>query len=114
MGTVLRAEPHGTRAAGFTASLVAVRRDFLPPKRISGVALIPEAVTMLASRSHRLQHAVWHTVRVQWHRLNARPSGSREIERRGWWPATAPVPAPTGRWTSRTAPARTSCSCTAR
>ena len=90
VGTVLRAEPHGSAPAGVTATIVAVRRDFLPPRRIPGVALIPEAVAMLASRRHRLQHAVWHTVRGQWHALNADPDAVREIDRRGWWPARPP------------------------
>ncbi len=90
VGTVLRAQPHGTAPAGFTASFVAVRRDFLPPKQIGGVALIPEAINMLATRRHRLQHAVWHTVRMLWHMLNADPSTVVELERRGWWPKRPP------------------------
>jgi hypothetical protein len=90
VGSVLRAKPHGTAQAGATASIVAVRRDFLPPRGIPGVALHPDAVTMLASRRHRLQHAVWHTVRGQWHALNADQSVVREIDRRGWWPTRPP------------------------
>jgi hypothetical protein len=90
VGSVLRAKPHGTAQAGVTASIVAVRRDFLPPRGIPGVALHPDAVTMLASRRHRLQHAVWHTVRGQWHALNADQSVVREIDRRGWWPTRPP------------------------
>ena len=43
VGTVLRVKPHGNAPAGFTASFVAVQRDFLQPKQIPGVALIPEA-----------------------------------------------------------------------
>ena len=53
VGTVLRAKPHGDATAGFTASLVAVKRDFLRPKDIAGVALIPDAINMFASRHHR-------------------------------------------------------------
>jgi hypothetical protein len=90
VGTVLRAKPHGTAAAGFTASFFAVKRDFLPPKQIPGVALIPEAIEMLASRSHRLQHAVWHTVRTQWHGLKGDATAVAEIEKRGWWPKRPP------------------------
>lgn len=90
VGTVLRAEPHGNASAGFTASFVAVERDFLQPKQISGVALIPESIDMLSSRSHRLQHAVWHTVRVRWHRLKGDASAVAEIEKRGWWPNRPP------------------------
>src|SRR5687768_2208634 len=90
VGTVVRAKPHGSASAGVTASLVAVQRDFLPPKRIPGVALIPEAVQMLASRRHRLQHAVWHTVRGQWHALNAVPGVAQQLDSRGWWPSRPP------------------------
>jgi hypothetical protein len=90
VGTVVRAKPHGSEPAGVTASLVAVRRDLLPPKRIPGVALIPEAVQMLASRRHRLQHAVWHTVRGQWHALNAVPDVAQQIDERAWWPSRPP------------------------
>jgi hypothetical protein len=90
VGTVLRAKPHGNAPAGFTASFVAVKRDFLPPKQIPGVALIPEAIDMLASRSHRLQHAVWHTVRTRWHVLKRDASAVAEIEERGWWPQRPP------------------------
>jgi hypothetical protein len=90
VGTVLRAKPHGTAAAGFTASFVAVKRDFLPPKQIPGVALIPEAIEMLASRRHRLQHAVWHTVRTQWHALKGDADAVGEIEKHGWWPKRPP------------------------
>jgi len=90
VGTVLRAKPHGTAAAGFTASLVAVKRDFLRPKDIAGVALIPDAIDMMASRGHRLQHAVWHTVRTQWHKLSADDNAVKEIDARGWWPKRPP------------------------
>jgi hypothetical protein len=90
IGTVLRAKPHGSAPAGFTASFVAVKRDFLPPKQIEGAALIPEAISMFASRSHRLQHAVWHTVRMRWHVLNGDPDAVAAIDERGWWPKRPP------------------------
>lgn len=90
VGTVLRAKPHGSAPAGFTASFIAVERDFLSPRQIDGVALIPEAIEMLASRRHRLQHAVWHTVRTQWHALKADTDAVDEIEARGWWPKRPP------------------------
>ena len=90
VGTVVRAKPHGSAPAGVTASLVAVQRDFLRPQKIPRAALIPEAIQMLASRRHRLQHAVWHTVRGRWHALNADPTAPGEIERRGWWPSRPP------------------------
>jgi hypothetical protein len=90
VGTVLRAKPHGSAPAGFSASFVAVKRDFLRPKDIPGVALIPDAVTMLASRRHRLQHAVWHTVRTQWHGLSGDVGAVEKIKDHGWWPERPP------------------------
>ncbi|HEX2298490.1 MAG TPA: hypothetical protein VHH34_08245 [Pseudonocardiaceae bacterium] len=90
VGTVIRAKPHGSAPAGVTASFIAVKRDFLPPKEIPGVALIPAAVKMLASRRHRLQHAVWHTVRTQWHALKNDANAVAEIDKRGWWPQRPP------------------------
>ena len=89
-GTVLRAKPHGNAPAGVTATFVAVKRDFLPPRRIPGVALVPEAVTMLASRRHRLRHAVWHTIRMQWHALKDAPGTVAKLQKRGWWPTRPP------------------------
>lgn len=56
--------------AGMTASFVAVKRDFIEPKDITGLAIIPSALTMLAARSHRLKHAVWHTIRGVWNDLD--------------------------------------------
>lgn len=67
-GTVRRNKDHGDARAGATASFVAVRRDFAQPRSVPGVALIPEAIAMLASRVHRLRHTVWHTVRADWFR----------------------------------------------
>jgi hypothetical protein len=65
-GTVRCNKNHGTAKAGATASFVAVKRDFAEPRTIPGVALIPEAIDMLASRHHRLRHTVWHTLRADW------------------------------------------------
>lgn len=90
VGTVMRVQPHDSAPAGFTASLIAVKRDFLRPKDIPGVALVPEAVAMLAARRHRLQHAVWHTVRTQWHALKGDENAVAEIQERGWWPERPP------------------------
>ncbi|MGH3873859.1 MAG: hypothetical protein ACRDSR_20540 [Pseudonocardiaceae bacterium] len=51
---MLRAEDHRSGAtiakAGATASFVAVKRDFVEPREVPGLALLPDAVTMLASR----------------------------------------------------------------
>ena len=65
-GTVRCNKGHGTAKAGATASFVAVKRDFAEPRTLPGVALIPEAIDMLASRHHRLRHTVWHTLRADW------------------------------------------------
>lgn len=66
-GTVRRNKDHGSAKGGATASFAAVKRDFVEPRDVPGVALIPEAITMLASRSHRLRHTVWHTLRGDWY-----------------------------------------------
>jgi hypothetical protein len=44
----------------------------------------------LASRRHRLQHALWHTVRTQWHALKGDTSAVAKIKARGWWPKRPP------------------------
>ncbi len=90
VGTVMRAKPHGEAPAGFTASFVAVKRDYLRPREIAQVALIPEAITMLASRRHRLQHNVWHTVRMNWQELSKNKDAVAELQKRGWWPTRPP------------------------
>lgn len=87
-GTVLRSQDHGSgnqiAKAGLTASFVAVKRDFHEPRDIDGVAIIPSALSMLASKSHRLIHAVWHTIRVRgiWYRLN--DESKTKILNLGW------------------------------
>ena len=74
--------------AGETASFIAVKRDFVEPRDISGVKIIPSALSMVATKSHRLKHAVWHTLRgimngvVIWHNLDE-PSKTK-IRELGW------------------------------
>jgi hypothetical protein len=67
-GTEIRVQDHGSGEqiykAGATASFVAVKRDFVEPRDINGVSIIPNALSMLASKSHRLIHATWHTIRL--------------------------------------------------
>ena len=66
-GSVLRAQDLGLgdhiAKAGATASFIAVQRDFVEPRDIHEIAMLPSALEMLASKSHRLIHAVWHTLR---------------------------------------------------
>src|ERR671920_2440523 len=57
-GTILRSQDHSSEnqnanAGVTTASFVAVKRDFPEPRDINGVAIIPSALSMLASKSHR-------------------------------------------------------------
>lgn len=83
-GTVLRAQDHGSGSqvakAGATASFIAVKRqiwnaaktfftDFTEPRDVAGLAIIPSVLSMLASKSHRLRHTVWHTARGEWNDL---------------------------------------------
>jgi hypothetical protein len=67
-----------------TVSFVAVKRDFIEPREIDKVAIIPTALSMLASKSHRLKHAVWHTVRIRgvWFALN--DNDKTMIRNLGW------------------------------
>jgi len=85
-GTVRRNKDHGpgSNPAGITASFVAVKRDFAEPRTIPGVALIPEAVNMQASRQHRLRHTVWHTVREDWFNPKMTDSDRDHIKSLGW------------------------------
>ena len=89
IGTILRAQDHNRgegqiSKAGETASFIAVKRDFVEPRDISGVKIIPSALSMVATKSHRLKHAVWHTLRgimngvVIWHNLDE-PSKTRSV-----------------------------------
>jgi hypothetical protein len=85
-GSALRAQDHGSgdqvAKAGATASFVAVKRDFVEPREVNGVAIIPTALSMLASKSHRLKHAVWHTVRGEWNDLEE--TSKTKIHNLGW------------------------------
>jgi hypothetical protein len=66
-GTVLRAQDHRSgdhiAKAGATASFIAVQRDFVEPRDIQEISIIPSALQMVSAKSHRLIHAVWHTLR---------------------------------------------------
>ena len=85
-GTVLRAQDHGSgdqvAKAGATASFVTVKRDFVEPREIIGVAIIPNALSMVASKSHRLKHMVWHTARGEWNDLEE--ASKAKIRDLGW------------------------------
>ncbi|SEG95933.1 hypothetical protein SAMN05444920_109205 [Nonomuraea solani] len=86
-GTVLRAKDHGSGThvarAGATASFVAVKRDFPAPRVVPGVAMRPEALSMLATRVHRLRHTTWHLLRSVW-RSPLSNTDRKEITELGW------------------------------
>lgn len=84
VGTVIRDEDHGSEPAGATASFIAVKRDFLEPRDIEGVALIPQAVAMLADETHRLRHTVWHTVRSEWLSPALSDAARAKLRAKGW------------------------------
>jgi hypothetical protein len=99
VGTVTRLVDHPgsggrTRPAGEVFSFVAVRRDFPEPRT---VIPIPEpALSILASRHHRLHHLIWHTLRNSWTDEAAiTPPMKAEIEKLGWAPPR-PVLSATG------------------
>ena len=66
VGSVLRGKDDGKAKAGVTASIIAVRRDFVEPRDTPGVGLLPSTIAMLSSKWHRLWHAAWHTLRGEW------------------------------------------------
>ena len=85
-GTVRQNKDQGKTKAGVTASFAAVQRDFVEARDVPGVALIPEAVAMLASRVHRLRHTVWHTVRGDWYRRDGKMTDDdrKYLQSLGW------------------------------
>ena len=85
VGTVRRNKDHGTAKAGATASFIAVKRDFVEPRLIPGIALIPEAVEMLAGRAHRLRHTVWHTLRGDWQSQKMTDADRNRLKSLGWY-----------------------------
>jgi hypothetical protein len=85
IGTVRRNKDHGQAKAGATASFIAVKRDFVEPRTVPGVALIPEAVEMLSERAHRLRHTVWHTLRGDWYSRNMTDDDRARLKNLGWY-----------------------------
>jgi hypothetical protein len=83
VGSVIRVKDHGTAKAGVTASVIAVQRDFVEPRDVIGVALLPSTVAMLSSKWHRLWHATWHTVRGLWPNFVDEVT-RRDIAKLGW------------------------------
>jgi hypothetical protein len=72
------------KKAAARASLIAIKRNFTEPRDIDGVSIIPSALSMIASKSHRLKHAVWHTLRLRgiWYELDE--ESKSEIRNLGW------------------------------
>lgn len=83
-GTVRRNKDHGQAKAGATGSFIAVQRDFVEPRAVPGVALIPEAVAMLSDRVHRLRHTVWHIVRRDWYSAKMCDADRDRLKKLGW------------------------------
>jgi hypothetical protein len=91
VGTVRRNQDHGTAKAGATASFIAVQRDFVEPRDIAGVALIPEVVQMLGGRTHRLRHTVWHSVRGDWRSAKMTDDDRARLKELGWFLTDPPI-----------------------
>lgn len=87
VGMVTRRVAHGdghggTRPAGFVGSFIAVKRNNPEPRDV--IPLSPHLIMMLASREHRLHHAVWHSVRNMWPFLSeAKRNAIRKLD---WQP----------------------------
>lgn len=114
-GTVLRVQDHKSgdqvAKAGVTASFVAVQREFIEPREIPEITIIPSVLQMISSRSHRLIHALWHTLRGRietfedsrvfvypWYILN--DDSKNKIKELGWYLERPPFdkpPTPTER-----------------
>jgi len=90
VGTVRRNKDHGTAKAGATASFIAVQRDFVEPRTMPGVALIPEVVARLSDRVHRLRHTVWHSVRGDWHSEKMTDADREKFKTLGWYLSDPP------------------------
>lgn len=90
VGTVRRNKDHGQAKAGVTASFIAVKREFTEPKDVKGVALIPEALNMLAERNHRLRHTVWHTIRGQWNSPKMTDEDREKLKKLDWYLSDPP------------------------
>lgn len=85
VGTVRRNKDHGQAKAGATASFIAVKRDFVEPRTVPGVALIPEAIAMLSDRVHRLRHTVWHSIRGDWQSEKMMDADRDRLKNLGWY-----------------------------
>jgi hypothetical protein len=77
-------ENHEIKKMTTGANLIAIKRNFTEPRSIAGVSIIPSALSMIASKSHRLKHAVWHTIRLRhmWYELD--DDSKSEICKLGW------------------------------
>lgn len=84
VGTVRRNQDHGSAKAGVTASFISVKRNFVEPRDIDGVKLIPAAIAMLSDRVHRLRHTAWHTLRSDWHSSKMTDADRAELKKLGW------------------------------
>lgn len=87
-GTVIQYENpeprEQTANTGITSSFIAVKREFIEPRDIKGIAIIPTAISMIASRSHRLKHTVWHTLRLSGLWDNLDEESKDKIRNLGW------------------------------
>lgn len=82
VGTVIRTVKHGGAPAGSVFSFIAVKRDFVEPRRC--IPLKKEVLDLMGSLQHRLHHQLWHASRDEWAGLsNDRKSLLRDL---GWQP----------------------------
>lgn len=87
VGMVTRRVPHsdghgGIRPAGFVGSFIAVKRPIPEPREV--IPIPSMVLNMLASRRHRLHHAVWHAVRNMWPLISDRKKDA--IRKLNWQP----------------------------
>ena len=90
VGSVTRLKDHpgsggAVRHAGDVFSFVAVHRDF--PEARMVIPIEEPALSIVASRHHRLHHLLWHTLRNYWTNDDAiTPQMKVEINKLGWEP----------------------------
>ncbi|MGK9429104.1 hypothetical protein ACSSTO_03950 [Bacillus atrophaeus] len=82
VGSVIRSVPHDGCSDGIVGSFIAVQKDFIEPRNV--IPLPNNVRDLLASRHHRLHHAVWHSVRNRW--LSLTESQRQQIRALEWRP----------------------------
>ncbi|MER9676057.1 hypothetical protein [Mesorhizobium sp. M0208] len=82
VGTVTRTVAHNGAPAGSVFSFVAVKSDFLEPRKT--IPLAKSIIDMMSSAEHRYHHALWHASRDTWDNLS--DPKKEALRATGWQP----------------------------